>query len=177
MVSLISRIRSVLGVELALRALFEVPTPAGLAQRLDPLQDVRVPLLPVPRAGVVELSFAQERLWFLNQLDGLSPVYNIPSALRLSGVLDVAALEAALGDVAGRHESLRTVFPAAGGVPCQRVVEGAAGRPRLVVAEVGEEDLAGRWRRRRGGGLTCRRIFRCVPGCLCWGRMSMCCCW
>ncbi|MER7188424.1 condensation domain-containing protein, partial [Streptomyces hyaluromycini] len=91
------------------------------------------------------MSFAQQRMWFLNRMDGTgagAAAYNLPFALRISGPLDVVALERALGDVADRHESLRTVFPdAADGVPYQHILRGAVGRPRLSVVEAGE-----RWR-------------------------------
>ncbi|MGO4851170.1 phosphopantetheine-binding protein, partial [Inquilinus sp. 2KB_12] len=99
---LASRLRATLGRELPIRALFDAPSPAALALRLDADASARLPLRPQPRPDEVPLSFAQLRLWFLAQLDGPSPAYNIPLALRLDGPLDPKALAVALADVAAR---------------------------------------------------------------------------
>ena len=118
----IAAINKSLDAGLAVRAVFEAPTVAQLAGRIGAGGGGLQPLAPVERPAVVPLSFAQSRLWFLDQLHGPSPVYNMPVALRLSGRLDVDALGAALADVVGRHESLRTLFPAPEGIPQQLVV-------------------------------------------------------
>ena len=119
---LIAAINTGLDADLSVRAVFEAPTVAQLAPRIGAEAGRLEPLVAGERPAVIPLSFAQNRLWFIDQLQGPSPVYNIPAALRLGGRLDAEALGAALADVVGRHESLRTLFPAVGGIPRQLVV-------------------------------------------------------
>jgi amino acid adenylation domain-containing protein len=123
----VTRIRAALGVELPLRALFDSPTPAELARLVSGSlraeravgEIPRPALVAVPRDHKLRLSFAQERLWLVDQIDPGNPAYNVPDPLRLVGPLDVPAFERALDEVVRRHEVLRTTFATADGRPVQ----------------------------------------------------------
>src|SRR5262249_55583052 len=109
---LISRVRAALGCELPLRALFEHPTVAELCDTLAELSgdSILPPIEPVASRERLPLSYAQQRLWFIDRLEGGSAHYNIAAAMRLRGALEAGALERALRTVVTRHEALRTVF-------------------------------------------------------------------
>ena len=102
-----------------------------LRQRDTATRAPLIPLTPVPRDGHLPLSFAQQRLWSLTQLNPDSAVYNIPVAIRLSGLLNVAAMEQSLREIARRHEILRTTFPAVDGQPRQVISPNAALAPSM----------------------------------------------
>jgi amino acid adenylation domain-containing protein len=119
----VSRVRDAFGIELAVGAVFAAPTPAALAARIEGFRSDRPtlpPIVPVERARDLPLSFAQERLWFVDQVVP-GNVYNVPLALRLRGPLDAAAWERSLDEVRRRHEALRTTFRATSGGPVQVV--------------------------------------------------------
>ncbi|HEX5740509.1 MAG TPA: amino acid adenylation domain-containing protein, partial [Pilimelia sp.] len=140
---LTARVQAELGARASLRSLFDGPTPAALARVLaaagaaDPGPP---PLAPRGDDGPAPLSFAQHRLWVLHRLQDADAAYHIPLGLALDGPLDADLLDAALRDVAGRHEILRTVFPERDGTPYQ-VVRPAG--PRLAVREVTAATLDG----------------------------------
>ncbi|MCY8532791.1 amino acid adenylation domain-containing protein [Bacillus vallismortis] len=141
---LMSRIREVMGAELGIAKLFDEPTVAGLAAHLDQAQSVRPALQRAERPEKIPLSFAQRRLWFLHCLEGPSPTYNIPVAIRLSGELDQSVLQAALYDLVCRHESLRTIFPESQGTSYQHILDADQARPVLHVTEMAEKELSER---------------------------------
>ncbi|KKJ01833.1 condensation domain-containing protein, partial [Burkholderia gladioli] len=122
---LVSRLRRELGIELPLAAVFEAPTLAALAQRLDQAEPAArdEPIEPVDRDAPLPLSFAQQRLWFLDQLQPGNPAYHVPVAARLEGELDAAVLRATFEAIVARHEPLRTRFEMHEGTPVQRVAE------------------------------------------------------
>ncbi len=125
----ISRVREAYQVDLPLRHLFEALTVAGLAERIETAMRAEPglsapPIKPVSRDGNLPLSFAQQRLWFIDQMEPGNPSYNMPIAVRLTGALNVVALEASLNEIVRRHESLRTTFSALNGQP-QQVIAAA----------------------------------------------------
>ena len=124
----ISQARRVFKADLPLRSLFESPTVAGLAERVQSAMGMSAPgkapaLAPVPRGGNLRLSFAQERLWFLDRWNPGSAMYNIPIVLRMTGELRLEVLERSLREILERHEALRTTFEEEGGQPVQRIAE------------------------------------------------------
>jgi amino acid adenylation domain-containing protein len=122
----VSRIRQNLHVDVPVRTMFESPTVAALSQAVEQMQRgerglVAPPIVPVPRDQPLPLSFAQQRLWVLDQIEPNNPLYNIPRAIRLTGALNVDALESALNGIVERHEVLRTTYGSERGQPRQIV--------------------------------------------------------
>ena len=121
-----SRLRKVMRVELSVREIFLRPTIAELARRIDAIrmagsQMPPLPLTPAPRDDHMPLSFAQKRLWFLDQLEPANSTYNLPMALSIQGRLKAAALIQSINEIVRRHEALRTSFPLVGDEPIQQI--------------------------------------------------------
>ncbi|HYC91022.1 MAG TPA: amino acid adenylation domain-containing protein, partial [Thermoanaerobaculia bacterium] len=141
----LARLRSVLGCEMPLRSLFEHPTLAAFAAAVEARRrgdagTAAPPLRASARTNEMPLSFAQQRLWFLDQLQPGSAAYNIPAAVRLTGTLDPAALEASIRAVVDRHESLRTRFTSVDGRPAQVIDADAKLRvPFIDLSRLGRE--------------------------------------
>ncbi|WPB73702.1 amino acid adenylation domain-containing protein [Archangium violaceum] len=150
----VSRLREMLRVDLPVRVLFEAPTVAELAHRLESMpggmQGTQAPpLVPMRGAGAPPLSFAQQRLWFIEQLAPGGFAYNLPFVTRLKGRLDVAALERSLVELVRRHEALRTTFTRVDGQPVQRIAsELALALPVERLEAVPEGERGGMVRRR-----------------------------
>ncbi|MBU6536158.1 non-ribosomal peptide synthetase, partial [Streptomyces mayonensis] len=146
-VRLVSRIRSVLGAEIPVQAVFETSTVAGLAPTVEAAGStgiLRPALAAGPRPPRLPLSYAQRRLWFVDRLEAAGPLYNVPLALRLTGALDTGALRAAWTDLLTRHESLRTRFLHADGDPYQDIVSLDDFPPYFAVEAVGRGELEAR---------------------------------
>ncbi|MET0397746.1 MAG: amino acid adenylation domain-containing protein [Longimicrobiaceae bacterium] len=137
-VQVISRVRQALQADVALGEVFTRPVLADFARALEMAARAELaPIEPAAREGRLPLSFAQQRLWFLEQLGNLGSTYHVPMRLRLRGPLDRDALAGALDRVVARHESLRTVFALVDGAPEQRIA------PADVGFHLAEHDLGG----------------------------------
>lgn len=147
---LIARVRAELGAVVPLRAVFDTPAPAALAPFLGTPAERGPVLRPARRPDPVPLSSAQARLWFLYRLEGPRPTYNVHTAVQLTGPLDTDALRAALDDVVGRHEALRTVFPDDDGTPRQAVLAPDEAVVPFTVVPAAGEDLDALLRRAAG---------------------------
>lgn len=124
----IYRLQAALKLDISISRLFELPTIAALAEYLTPLYESDTPsaalepILPISRETTLPLSFSQEQLWFLSQMEGGGVAYNIPLAFELTGTLHIPALEQSLTEILRRHEALRTTFPVVDGSPVQRIL-------------------------------------------------------
>ncbi|CAJ6539901.1 syringomycin synthetase [Burkholderia pseudomallei] len=119
-VQLVSRLRQALSVEVALSTVFDAPVLSALAERLEAENTEVLPPIPLaPRDGRIALSLAQQRLWFLTQLEGVSEAYHMSGAVRLDGPLNREVLQRALNRIVMRHEALRTCFVREEGEPIQ----------------------------------------------------------
>ncbi|MFJ8221492.1 amino acid adenylation domain-containing protein [Streptomyces griseus] len=139
---LVNRIRSAFGAEVPVRLVFEAPTVAALAGRLTGAEAAKQRLVPGERPAAIPLSHAQRRLWFIDSVEeDATGSYTIQLAVRLLGEVDPGAMEAAVADVVGRHESLRTVFPVEDGAPRQRILTPDEYTVPLPVEAVAEDGL------------------------------------
>ncbi|MFI6868167.1 non-ribosomal peptide synthase/polyketide synthase [Nocardia sp. NPDC050406] len=142
-----ARLAESLDTDVPVRLLFEHPTVAGLAGSLGTgAARTRPPLVAGERPELVPLSYAQQRIWFLDRFDSGSAADNLVAALSLDGTLDQPALSAAVTDVVARHETLRTVYPAVAGIGQQRVLAVADAAVDIAVEEVSAAALDGRAR-------------------------------
>ncbi|MET4050440.1 MULTISPECIES: non-ribosomal peptide synthase/polyketide synthase [unclassified Rhodococcus (in: high G+C Gram-positive bacteria)] len=139
----VSRLGVALDASVPVRMVFEASTVALLAVRVEQAagEGGRTPLVASTRPEHVPLSLAQQRMWFLNRFDTDSTAYNIPFALRLTGELDVAALQVAIMDVIDRHESLRTVYPDTADGPRQCILDAAQTVPNLMPIQTSAADI------------------------------------
>jgi amino acid adenylation domain-containing protein len=157
---LIGRMREAFGIDLTLRSVFERPTLAGLAEAVEDARRGRRPAAPplvrLPRGAGLPLSFAQQRLWFLDLLVPESSFYNLPMALQISTPPDVAALEWSFRRLIERHESLRTRFAATAGEPLQIVIDDPAFTLPLVDLAALPEDAREQESRRLSSELAVR---------------------
>jgi amino acid adenylation domain-containing protein len=159
----ISRLRKTLQVELPLRALFEAPTVAALAERIEEVRRATLglpaaPLRPILREGELPLSYGQETFWFLEQLQPGSPVFNMDVAIRLRGPLNLAAAEQTFNEVVRRHEALRTTIVAREGRPIA-VVAPPAPFPVQVLDLTGLPESEREGEARRLADEASRRLF------------------
>ncbi|MEN3328618.1 MAG: hypothetical protein V7638_3425, partial [Acidobacteriota bacterium] len=165
---LISRLNESFGVELPMRAVFDNPRMSELAEKITSLHGTseaapELPLVSVSRDGELPMTFAQESLWAIDQISPETGAYNISRALRLTGTLDTAALQASIDSIVSRHEALRTIFPSQNGKPApvinhdckvQLVIRGLSDSPKSAFAEAVQCQVAE----------ECRRPFNLAVG-------------
>ena len=123
----VSRVRESFNVELPLRVIFESPTISEISEAVEEAMRAEEgvalsPIIPISRDRQLPLSFSQQRLWFIDRFEPESAAYNVPASVRLRGQIDVPALEQALSELIRRHETLRTVFGEAEGLPVQVIM-------------------------------------------------------
>ncbi|NDV10767.1 amino acid adenylation domain-containing protein, partial [Rhodococcus sp. IEGM 248] len=142
----VSRLSAAMDARVPMRVLFEASSVQALSTWLESraTAGAHTPLVPRTRPEHIPLSYAQQRIWFLNRFDPHSPVYNIPFAVRLSGTMDTAALLAAIADLVDRHETLRTIYPESETGPHQVIVPAAEISGAVESAAVTENELATR---------------------------------